>query len=496
MFVCPVARPSEALYIPLGRLYPPEGVRHLDHESKTFISDDSEDTQVAQVGRYLLRRRLPGSYPGQVYIGSDPYSGREVVVRVLEPHRAENPKHVEQSIDIFQNEIRYAAQVQHSRLPVLLDTGHDTRRYFAVYSYLDGMTVAEYLGTEGLVDSTYLELLVKHWAEALHSLHKIGLLHGDVRVSNLLIDAQKGGAVIDLSMVQPIEGVAHPWAGKNTAVRAPENLNGAAYDVQSEQFALGMVIYQALIGRAPFSDTSNYAEVPKWPEKLGVNVSKELSTVLRRLLSDSPEDRFGSLDEVISILGNGTKNPVGASTSSNGLSPPPRPASDNVVKHSESVSWGRALVALASRVHVLDDSLAMPLLLTVRAMGRELSFDRTTIFRVSLVTALGGLLRRQELQGQPVDIDVFVPSDVRHAVVHMLRLLNQTPGRTSPPPESAVGYVAYRYHELARAPEGWGTLSPRGSVLKLKSECENRLSRVYVKSLVHYLRSRLSALDL
>ena len=452
-----------------------------------------------RLGRYVLYRTISRSGPGVSYFGLDPNLERSVIIHTLDPRKILDDRlDVDTWVQLFKLEARYAGRLRHPRLPTLLDAGRHEERYFAVYRYLDGASLSECVERDAKLDPQLVLRMSIDWAEAIHALHECELVHGDIRATNLLVDAEAGGAVIDLSLAQPIDGTEHPLAKYNTHVHAPETLLGLKYSPRSEQFAFGAVLYEALVGQRPFKgDTDELLRgairqaQPRWPKQLGISLPEGMSEILERLLARAPADRFESFAELTDALRELLPHRL--------LSASQKVVASSSVFQSEaervdSSPWMRSLIMLASRVTRVDGE-ASSALQTCRGTARLAGLDGRLTMRTCLVLTLARVL---QLQGdnRSFDVEAFVPIEIREAVTDLLQLVLK-PIPRAVPPEVAVAYLAYRYEQLARPPEGRGTHSPRRAVLQIRYEADARkLKPDYIKALVEHLRGRLSALDL
>jgi serine/threonine-protein kinase len=265
-----------------------------------------------RLGRYILEARVPSSGPRAIFRARDPNLGRAVMVHILDPGAiADGRLDVDAWIRLFKREARIAAGLHHPRLPTLLDAGRLDGRYFAVYRFVPGGSLAERLEHAGPLGPADLGRLGAGWAEALAALHAGGLVHGDVRAANLMVGDSSGGgaAVVDLSMAHRAGAPGHPLARWNGLAQAPETLDGAAYDARAEQFAFGAVLYQGLVGTRPFRglvDEELEAAIRRAelraPSDMGVSCPVDLEGVLARLLARDPADRYPSLLEAAGAL--------------------------------------------------------------------------------------------------------------------------------------------------------------------------------------------------
>ncbi|MEL6184557.1 MAG: serine/threonine-protein kinase, partial [Myxococcota bacterium] len=443
-----------------------------------------------RLGRYLLGAPFAGSGPRRVLAGRDPNLDRDVVVHILDAGTIDDPRLERQTwLRLFKLEARHAAQLAHPRLPTLLDAGRHGGRYFAVYRRLPGRDLAARLEREGPLSSEEVEQFGADWAEALAGLHAAGLVHGDLRAVNLLLDEARGGFVVDLSMTHAL-GTTHPLGRTNLLVQAPETLAGGAYDARAEQFAFGGVLYQCVVGTRPFRglvDEELAAAIrrckPRSPAEMGVETSPRLAEVIQRLLARDPRDRFSDFEAVAQALrGVGDLRPRFARR--------PRGPAD-----SSLLDCVPALAALAARVDGLEAERSLaPVRLAEQLASRAPEEGASP----AVVAALGQLLLKHRLTSREGATLGLVPSSHLEALEVWGRLdagegIEAGPGRRS----GELAWLATRYATLARTPEGSGGLSPRLAVQQLREEARAAgVAQERVALFVDLMRERLSALDL
>ncbi len=387
-----------------------------------------------RLGRYVLVEELGMSGHRRRYRARDPNLGREVVVHLLDPEIGRDDRlDWDGWVRFFKREARFAARVEHRRLPLLLDAGRHGVRFFAVHRFLPGATLADRLEREGPLEPETLTPLAADWAEALAALHRAGLLHADLGPENLLCDPALGGSVVDLSRASPIGGPMHPLAEGV----APENRAGHPYDVRSEQYAFGKVLARAL----------------STPEGNSV-----IASVVRRLGADDPALRYLDFEAVAAELRGHVRLGLGEETRAYqelsvravGLGPP-RPAAATAK-------------AVAGRIGVPEDE-------------------------ASALTAAADLLLTAGLSAESQQAQAILPESVRAAVAS----LSAGPLDAT----AAVAWAATSYHALALPPDGRGAMAPRQVLQRLEREARGRgLPPGVLPALLNHLRSRHPGLGL
>ncbi|MEM7676235.1 MAG: protein kinase [Myxococcota bacterium] len=283
----------------------------LEEPAPTTLQTDLE-TRRAQgelperIGRYHIKSALAMVRGMWVLTGWDPNLSRSVRIHLLDPRRGWDPHlESEQRVARFKAAARRWAALRHPSMPTLLDAGRDNRLYFHVYENPPGTPLTELLAARTPWRSRLRAVFIQV-AEGLQYLHSRGLVLGHVRAASIVV-GQPGIHFVDLAHLgETAETSAPP---RPLMVQAPENLSGGVYDHRSEQFALGALLYQLLVGHRPFDGVDDQALAAairqrglRTPEDRLADVDAKLSKICMRMLSAAPEDRFANLGAVMAAL--------------------------------------------------------------------------------------------------------------------------------------------------------------------------------------------------
>ncbi|MGE0712275.1 MAG: protein kinase [Planctomycetota bacterium] len=255
--------------------------------------------------RYQLLRAIGEGGMGAVYLAIDRQLRRRVAIKLM--HRSlMSERHLER----FRREAAVMARIRHPGCVQVFDVGATPDGSpFLVLEYVEGRSLAEVIGGgEVVVAPGQVARWGRDVAEALHASHGVGVVHRDVKPSNVLVDTSDQARLTDF-------GVAHDQAADTQLTQgaavgtllylAPEILTGGTPTVQSDVYALGATLYEALVGRPPFVAQSTYellgqiaSEEPLPPSQVRAGVPPDLETVILRCLEKRPEARYGSAREV------------------------------------------------------------------------------------------------------------------------------------------------------------------------------------------------------
>ncbi|HEY6203995.1 MAG TPA: serine/threonine-protein kinase, partial [Candidatus Limnocylindria bacterium] len=260
------------------------------------------------LGNYEILEKIGAGGMGAVYKAYQPGLGRFVAIKVLPPQTAGDPAFGER----FAQEARAVGKLRHPNIVTAFDfTQHGDIAYL-VSDYIDGGTLADQLGTPLPLD--YALGILGPIAAALDYAHARGIVHRDIKPQNVLLTREGTAVLTDFGLakiVGPGSGMTQAGSLMGTAdYMAPELAGGAeAAGPAADQYALGIIAFQMLVGRHPFpSDnplSALMAHVNKpvpLPSQLGVVLPPGAEAALLRALAKKPEDRFARSGDFVRAL--------------------------------------------------------------------------------------------------------------------------------------------------------------------------------------------------
>ncbi|MEY2430458.1 MAG: eukaryotic-like serine/threonine-protein kinase, partial [Acidimicrobiaceae bacterium] len=258
-------------------------------------------------GRYELHRRIARGGMADVFLARDQLLDRPVAVKVLFPEFATDPNFVER----FRREAQSAANLNHPNIVSVYDWGQEQGTYFIVMEYIDGRSLADILRSEGPLHPQRAAEVASDIAAALGFAHRNGVVHRDVKPGNVLISPSGQVKVADFGIARalgadPDSNLTQAGSVMGTATYfAPEQAQGHPLDPRSDLYSLGVVLYEMVTGRPPFSGESPVAiaykhvqEQPAPPRHVNTNVPSDLEAVILKLLSKNPQARYPSAEDL------------------------------------------------------------------------------------------------------------------------------------------------------------------------------------------------------
>ena len=260
------------------------------------------------LGEYRILRRLGQGGMGKVYLALDP-AGFKVAIKVLPPKKAGENK---QALARFRREMDLSQRVKHPNLARTIEVGEEDGVYFMIMEYVPGDSLYNLVkGDEGgpwrVPDAARYFLLV---LDGLNAAHAAGLVHRDVKPSNLMVTPEGGAKILDLGLARS-DSDESPLTRPNTVIgtldyASPEQLSNAANaDRRSDLYSLGCTLYFTLSGRPPFEggDVVNKIykqrmEEPPPLEKITRGVPAAFAAIVRKLMAKDPNDRYQTGQEL------------------------------------------------------------------------------------------------------------------------------------------------------------------------------------------------------
>ena len=266
-------------------------------------------------GRYRLEGRLGHGGMSTVHLAVDLRLERQVAVKLLAEHLAEDPAFVSR----FQREAQAAARLVHPNIVQVFDSGRDERtgQYFIVMEYIEGLSCAEILRDQGWVEVEEALSIIEQACEGLHYAHRHGVVHRDVKPGNLLRAREGEVKLADFGIAKATEQSSITQVGSvlgTAAYLAPEQARGEEAGPSADLYALGVVTYQLISGRLPYEAGSltelalkQQSEQPPLLDTLVAAVSPELAAAVAIALALDPRDRYKTALEMRRGLSDGAR---------------------------------------------------------------------------------------------------------------------------------------------------------------------------------------------
>jgi serine/threonine protein kinase len=244
----------------------------------------------------------------EVWEATDEVLGRPVAVKILHPHLAADDTFVVR----FRSEAVAAARLHHPGIVAIYDTCHDGEAEAIVMELVKGTTLRARLDEQGFLPPDQVVSIGAQVADALAAAHRAGLVHRDIKPANILMCPDGRALVTDFGIAKIRDDPDVTQIGTmigTVKYLAPEQVRGERLDGRADLYALGVVLYEALCARAPFSGDTPAAtalarlhRLPPRPRQLRTTVPRGLDSIVMRCLELDRDQRYRDALELRAAL--------------------------------------------------------------------------------------------------------------------------------------------------------------------------------------------------
>jgi serine/threonine-protein kinase len=255
------------------------------------------------IGQYTLKEQVGAGGMGVVYRGYQPNLDREVAVKILPPSLADQ----EGYIDRFTREARTAAALEHAHIVPIYDYGTQQELSYVVMRLLTGGSLAQRMAqrikdNSPMPSAGEVSRMLKEIASALDYAHSRGVIHRDIKAGNIMFDNHGSAYLVDFGIAKLIDNLGLTGSGLAVGTpthMSPEQWRGDAITPATDQYALGVVIFELIAGKLPFESSTAYAlmhkhlhEPPTPLHTVRPDLPIEVESVLQQAMAKDPADRF------------------------------------------------------------------------------------------------------------------------------------------------------------------------------------------------------------
>jgi serine/threonine-protein kinase len=349
----------------VGRIAAPDTVRSDAFTPGTIFAE-----------RYRIIGLLGRGGMGEVYRADDLKLGQAVALKFLPQTFAEDPTRLER----FYSEVRIARQISHPNVCRTYDIGEHEGRLFLSMEYVDGEDLASLLRRIRRLPRDKALEIAQQLCAGLAAAHDRGVLHRDLKPSNVMIDGRGRAIITDFGLAAPLQSGENARDVSGTpAYMAPEQLTGKGASVQSDLYALGLVLYELHTGRRAFDGATlselvrqHAEEAPAPPSSVARNIDPAVEKVILKCLEKDPAARPSSASRVAAQLPGG--DPLAAALAAGET---PSPAMVAAYGGKTAVALPKAAMLLAVTLLLLAAFVWLP---APELMARKVPLQRPPEF--------------------------------------------------------------------------------------------------------------------
>jgi serine/threonine-protein kinase len=266
---------------------------------------------VEKIGRYQVLEEVGRGAMGVVYKAQDPAIGRQIAVKSIRLNEMTDPAERDRLRDRLFREAQSAGILSHPGIVTIYDIAEENGLAYIFMEFVNGPSLEKLLASDQPPDKDSLLSIFRQTAAALDYAHKKGIVHRDIKPANIMIHEDGSAKVTDFGVAK-IVSQQMTQAGTmmgTPSYMSPEQIGGSGIDGRSDQWALGVIVYEVLTGEKPF--VADYLptllfkivkEEPPPPQRLNPTLAPQVEAVLLRALAKRADDRFATCSKFIDAL--------------------------------------------------------------------------------------------------------------------------------------------------------------------------------------------------
>ena len=291
------------------------GTRLVPSESpQTYPTETLESSSVELcrgavfAGRYEVLDELGSGGMGKVYRVYDRKLQEEVALKVIRPEIAADRKTLER----FKNELKVARKIAHKHVCRMYDLGEDNGLHFIAMEYVAGEDLKSFIRRSGHLTSGKAVSIAKQVCEGLAEAHRFGVIHRDLKSSNIMIDREGNARIMDFGIARTFESKEITGIGiiiGTAEYMSPEQAQGQKVDQRTDLYSLGIILYEMVTGRVPFEDEitlnilrKHEIEQPRPPKDLNPEIPDSLNRLILRCLEKPILRRYQNAGDLLRDL--------------------------------------------------------------------------------------------------------------------------------------------------------------------------------------------------
>ncbi|NIK10740.1 Stk1 family PASTA domain-containing Ser/Thr kinase [Alkalibacillus almallahensis] len=254
--------------------------------------------------RYQIIQYIGGGGMANVYLGQDLILNREVAIKILRLEYADNQEFIER----FNREAEAAISLSNEHIVSIYDVGQEDDIHYMVMEYIDGMTLKQYIQSQGHVPMEESVHIMLQLTNAVEHAHQNGIVHRDIKPQNILIDQSGHIKITDFGIARALSTTSLTKTNDvmgSVHYLSPEQARGGLATNKSDIYSLGIVLYELLTGRLPFSGESavsialkHMQTEPPFVRSFNPNIPQSLENVVLKSTVKNPLERYETVEEL------------------------------------------------------------------------------------------------------------------------------------------------------------------------------------------------------
>ncbi len=254
-------------------------------------------------GRYIIKDRIDSGGMAYIYKALCKKTNSIVALKVLKDKFAGSTEYV----DRFKREAQAAFALSNEHIVHVSDIGYDENVYYMVMEYIDGPTLKNLIENKGALPEEQAVEYSLQICSALSAAHKKGIIHRDIKPHNILMESDENLKVTDFGIAKSVaSGISKSGQVIGSVYYvSPEQAKGEVLDQRSDIYSLGIVMYEMLTGRLPYTGEKSVSVALKHineritpPKQINEGISDSINKIILKATSKDKHDRYESIDEL------------------------------------------------------------------------------------------------------------------------------------------------------------------------------------------------------
>jgi serine/threonine protein kinase len=255
-------------------------------------------------GRYEVIEELGKGGMGHVYRVFDRKLQEVIALKLLNPEISFSGK----AIDRFRNELRFARKISHRNVVRLFDLGEEGFSHFITMEYVEGESLKQFIKRSGQLTPAKAVDIALQVCAGLSEAHHLGVIHRDLKPQNIMIDREGNARILDFGIARFGDSETITASGVMIGTpeyMSPEQIDLKEVDARTDQYSLGIIVFEMLTGRVPFEGETpisvalkHKSQPPPNPREINPQIDPALAGVILRCLNKDRDRRYLTIDEL------------------------------------------------------------------------------------------------------------------------------------------------------------------------------------------------------
>jgi serine/threonine protein kinase len=254
--------------------------------------------------RYEIIEEVGKGGMGRVYKVFDKKIKENIALKLLKPEIASDQRTIER----FRNELKFARKIAHPHVCRMYDLGEVGQLHYITMEYVSGEDLKSFIRRAGHLTEPKALAIAEQITEGLAEAHRLGVLHRDLKPQNVMIDREGNAKVMDFGIARSLHAAGFTGSGIMVGTpeyMSPEQAEASGVDERSDIYSLGIIIYEMVTGKVPFSGETPLSvalkqktEIPRNPRELNAMISEDLSGLVMKCLEKEKGKRYQTAAEL------------------------------------------------------------------------------------------------------------------------------------------------------------------------------------------------------